>query len=141
MTTSTARLVSNKPGKTFVTNELTSAYDTANQMTEIVRFADLVGNQHVATSTYDYDNLGRLVDLTHANSTEVIAKYEYTFDIASRITEWVLPDGVSTFNYDATDQLTTADHTFQDDENFDYDLNGNRIGNGLRNGGQQSPHR
>ncbi|MCA9166627.1 MAG: VCBS repeat-containing protein [Planctomycetales bacterium] len=106
------------------------SYDAASQMMRIDRFADLIGNQKVVTSTYDYDNLGRLVDLTHANSTEVIAKYEYTFDIASRITEWVLPDGVSTFNYDETDQLTVADHSFQDDENYDYDLNGNRVGNG-----------
>ena len=35
-------------------------------------------------------------------------------------------DGLTTYSYDATSQLTGADHTGQTDETFSYDANGNR---------------
>ena len=35
-------------------------------------------------------------------------------------------DGLSTYSYDTTDQITAADHTGQSDESFTYDANGNR---------------
>ncbi len=36
-------------------------------------------------------------------------------------------DGLTSYSYDATSQLTAADHTGQTDETFSYDANGNRV--------------
>jgi RHS repeat-associated protein len=44
-------------------------------------------------------------------------------------------DGPNTFNYDATDQLTSASHTTQANENYTYDLNGNRTNAGVQTSG------
>jgi YD repeat-containing protein len=43
-------------------------------------------------------------------------------------------EGVSNFTYDATNQLTAADHSSQTDENYGYDLNGNRNTSGFTTG-------
>ncbi len=40
-------------------------------------------------------------------------------------------DGLSTYSYDATSQLTGADHIGQTDETFAYDANGNRTGSSV----------
>jgi YD repeat-containing protein len=45
------------------------AYNNASQFTKISRYADLAGTQHVASSHYAYDDIGRLKQLTHSTST------------------------------------------------------------------------
>jgi YD repeat-containing protein len=94
------------------------SYDAASQRTSLRRYSDLTGNNLVAESNYTYDNGGRLTDLVHQNNSNVLA------------------DGVSVYNYDKTDQLIDADHSYQNDENYTYDDNGNRIPpTPLNNGG------
>jgi YD repeat-containing protein len=114
------------------------AYNKASQLTAIHRYADLAMTEYVASSHYQYDLAGRLTQLTHSENTEAptsgwgtnaLAGYHFTYDAASRITAInSLIDGLSSYNYDNTNQLTAADHTGQTDEAYQYDLNGNRIG-------------
>jgi YD repeat-containing protein len=111
-------------------------YDAASQLKGIKRYTDLAGTQLVAATEYNYDLAGRLQDLTHrkANNT-TIAPYTLAYDAADRLTQVTSIDGPSVFDYDVTDQLTSADHATQTDENYGYDLNGNRTNAGNQTGG------
>ncbi len=104
-------------------------YRNDGQFDTITRYAD-DGSATVATTDYsDYDDLGRLRTMSHtygpANDLTTL-NYTWTYDIASRIDTMTSLDGSSTFTLDATNQLTAADHSYQDDESYDYDDNGNR---------------
>ena len=70
----------------------------------------------------------------HAQGTTTLAGYEWTYDAFSRITQFVSPDGTSNYSYDATSQLTDADHDYQTDEAYEYDENGNRTMTGYSTG-------
>jgi YD repeat-containing protein len=111
-------------------------YDAASQLKGIKRYTDLARTQLVAATEYNYDLAGRLQDLTHrkANNT-TIATYTLAYDAADRLTQVTSIDGPNSFNYDATDQLTSASHTTQANENYSYDLNGNRTNVGNATGG------
>jgi len=120
------------------------AYNNAGQFTKISRYADLAGTEHVASSHYSYDDIGRLLKLVHSTSTTppgsgwgtgALAGYQFTYDAASRIgsiDSYV--DGFTSFTHDNTDQLTGADHTGQTDESYSYDENGNRTMSGYSTG-------
>ena len=101
-------------------------YDAAGQFTTITRYADLAGTQSVVSSTYTWDDDGRLTGLSHG----ALASYTWTYDDADRLTQTTSPDGTGDFTYDDTDQLTAADYDYQSDESFTYDANGNRTGGG-----------
>ena len=96
-------------------------------MTGISRYSDLNGTTEVASSTYTYDDAGRLTNLTHGRDGEVLSAYDWAYDKANRITQAVSPDGVSDYSYDKSDQLVDADYDYQGDENYIYDDNGNRV--------------
>lgn len=105
------------------------SYNPIGQYDVIARFADLAGTQSVITTTHQYDNIDRLIDLRHSNSTEDVAFYEYTYDSASRIETITDIVGLTTYAYDDRDQLTTAvrgDTDPRGDESYQYDANGNR---------------
>ena len=51
-----------------------------------------------------------------------------------RITQMVSQDGTSTYGYDATSQLTSATHSYQSNETYTYDNNGNRTMSGYQTG-------
>ena len=140
------------------------SYNAIGQFTSIARFNDLDGGSgdEVATSTYSYDTLGRLTGLAYKNGgTNLFTPYEWSCDnlssaglgvsisadgrvaaIASaaagsglgRITQFVSADGTSDYTYDATSQLTAADHDYQSDESYSYDANGNRTMTGYDTG-------
>jgi RHS repeat-associated protein len=111
-------------------------YDAASQLKGIKRYTDLAGTQLVAATEYNYDLAGRLQDLTHRKANNAtIANYGLTYDAADRLTQVTSIDGPSIFDYDVTDQLTSADHATQTDENYGYDLNGNRTNAGNQTGG------
>jgi RHS repeat-associated protein len=98
---------------------------------KIARYADVAGTQLVVTSSYAYDDQGRLKSLVHAKSTNTLAQYDWTFDAAGRITDFdSLVDGSVTYNYDDTGQVTGADYDYAAnspaDSNYAYDANGNR---------------
>ncbi len=56
------------------------------------------------------------------------------FSGLGRITQMVSQDGTSTYGYDAKSELTAATHTFQSNESFSYDNNGNRTMTGYQTG-------
>jgi YD repeat-containing protein len=80
----------------------------------------------VAETSHTFDNLNRLTDITHSKGVNVLANYAQSYDAKSRITGVTGNDGISSFTYDHTDQLTGVDYSFQTDENYTYDDNGNR---------------
>jgi RHS repeat-associated protein len=117
------------------------AYNAASQFSSITRYKDtdgLVGDL-IANSAYTYDGIGRLTGLAHTRNSTTFANYTWSFDAASRVTSMnftslVGPNGTTSYSYDNTAQLTAADHSFQADENFSYDLNGNRTNTGYSTG-------
>ncbi|KAI9129302.1 FG-GAP-like repeat-containing protein [Acaryochloris sp. CCMEE 5410] len=111
------------------------AYDVASQMTGSTRYADLAGTQLVAQSDYTFDLAGRLTNLTHSRDSVVIADYRWDYDAANRIIRFTSPDGTSDYNYDDRNQNTGSDHSYQDDEAYSYDNNGNRTNAGYETGG------
>jgi hypothetical protein len=55
-----------------------------------------------------------------------MANHPGAYDAANRVTEFTsLLDGTADYTYDGTDQLTGADYTYQDDEAYGCDANGN----------------
>lgn len=109
-------------------------YDAASQMTDLNRFTDLAGLNAVANTGYTYDANGRLTNLTHKQGNNNLAAYSYVYDAVNRITQTTSVDGTSTFSYDATNQLTSTDHSYQTDEAYSYDANGNRTNTGYTTG-------
>ncbi|GIW95293.1 MAG: hypothetical protein KatS3mg110_3334 [Pirellulaceae bacterium] len=113
------------------------AYNSLGQFTQIVRYRALSGtpSDEVATSVYTYDAAHRLVGLSHNRGGQpLFTPYGWTYDPLDRIIEMVNSDGTSVFTYDQTDQLTGADHSYQTDEAYQYDANGNRTGGGYVTG-------
>ena len=56
----------------------------------------------------------------------VIADYGLSYDATNRLTQLVTPDGTSDYGYNSWDELTSTDHSYQEDETYDYDATGNR---------------
>lgn len=110
------------------------AYNAAGQVTQLSRFSDLSGTQAVASTNYTYDPVGRLTQIAHSRSGTNLATYGMSYDAANRITQLTTPDGSTTYTYDARDQVRSADHSYQTDENYSYDGNGNRTNTGYQTG-------
>lgn len=94
------------------------SYNAVGQFTQIERYADLAAVDLVASTTYSYDGVGSLTDLTHAQNTTTLADYSWTFDDDGRVISFSPPDGTSNYSYDATGQLTGATHDYQADESY-----------------------
>ena len=105
-------------------------YDAASQMTGLARYSDIAGTQPVANTTYMHDAAGRLTDLTHERNGIPIADYGFTYDAANRLTQLTTPDGTSDYGYNGRDELTSSNHSYQDDEGYTYDDTGNRTNAG-----------
>jgi YD repeat-containing protein len=107
-------------------------YKPDGQYDEIKRFNATTGGTAFVTSSYGYDNAGRLTLLDHKNSAGTsITGYAMAYDAANRITSvdftntaYAAEDVI--YSYDRTDQLTLADRS-GNDENYEYDENGNRV--------------
>jgi RHS repeat-associated protein len=99
-------------------------------MTGISRYASLDTSAPVASSTHTYDLASRLTGISHQQGANVISNQTWVYDMVSRITQFASPDGTSAYSYDNTDQLTAADHSYQTDEAYTYDANGNRRNTG-----------
>ncbi len=109
------------------------AYNAAGQYTDIDRYWALAGgSSNLAGNTdYTYDGIWRLTNLAHTKNSTTFASYSWTFDAHSRVTNMSFTSlagssGSSAYTYDNTDQLTATDHSFQTDEGYSYDVNGNR---------------
>jgi RHS repeat-associated protein len=68
------------------------------------------------------------------DGTNLFAAYAWTYDARNRVTQFTSQDGTSDYTYDDTDQLTGADHSYQTDESYSYDANGNRTMTGYQTG-------
>jgi RHS repeat-associated protein len=102
-------------------------YNALSQFTQLDRYQSTGTSNLVGTTTFAYDGLNRLAEMDHKQGATTLAGYDYTYDVGSRITSInSFLDGLSTYTYDNTDQLKTADHTGQTDESYSYDENGNR---------------
>ncbi len=117
----------------------------------------------VATSAYTYDTLGRLTGLAYTKGgNNLFTPYSWTYDSLSsagmdfgeavadpragataasavfsglgRITQMVSQDGTSTYGYDSKSELTSATHSYQTNESYSYDNNGNRTMTGYQTG-------
>ena len=101
----------------------------------VTRYSD-DGTTSVATSSYTtYDDMGRLMALSHTPTGGAAINYTWTYDAASRIDSMTTPDGTTDdIDYDATDQLTDVDYDYQTDESYTYDDNGNRTNGGYTTG-------
>lgn len=122
-------------GNTVAEKRFDFAYDAASAFTRIDRYADLAGSEYVASTHYAYDGIGRLLRLTHNDSTtpaagfgnSPLAGYQYAYDAASRILSIdSYLDDLTEYTHDDTNQLTAADHYTATDESYTYDANGNR---------------
>jgi RHS repeat-associated protein len=127
------------PGAAAVADKrIDFTYDTASQWDTITRYEDLIGSALVATSTYTHDNAGRLTALTHAQNTNVLANYDWAYDVANRITSFtngLYSSESATYSYDDTNQLTGGDRFgTSNDESYSYDANGNRTMTGYSTG-------
>jgi RHS repeat-associated protein len=108
------------------------SYDSRGDRTQTKRFSDLVGTQPVGSSTFSYDTLQRLTGLTHFNGTgSTLANYGYNYNLASILSSETYKGQTTNYTYDGANQLVNADRAVLPDENYTYDANGNRTGNGL----------
>ena len=118
---------------TGVTNKRVDlTYNAASQLTQLSRFSDLAGTQAVAATTYSYDPVGRLTQTAHARAGTNLATYGINYDAANRLTRLTTPEGTTDYSYDARAQLRSAYHSYQTDESYTYDANGNRTNTGYQ---------
>jgi RHS repeat-associated protein len=115
-------------------------YNPLGQFASLDRYSDLDATNLVTGTTYTYDELNRLISLTHNNGTEDVAFYNYVYDAANRITKITDVDGVADYTYDDRNQLIEADRSNENnpDESYSYDANGNRIESSIHGDGYQT---
>jgi RHS repeat-associated protein len=124
-------------GNTVAEKRIDLAYNAAGLFTEIVRYKDTDGGSanEVATAGYSYDALGRITGLSYKKGgNNLFTAYAWTYDRMNRVTQLSGQDGTSDYSYDSTSQLTATDHSFQTDESYTYDANGNRTMTGYTTG-------
>ena len=115
-------------------------YNKIGQYTTLSRYSDLAKVNLVAQTTYGYDSINRLQNINHGteeNSRE-FGFFDYEFDRGSRISQIKDIHGVTSYTYDATNQLVGADRETGDvrgDESYTYDQNGNRTSSHLHGTG------
>lgn len=104
-------------------------YNGQGQLASLSRFGDMAGLQLVATTSFTYDTLNRLMDISHRNPVNALLNsFAFSYDSANRITRVGDIDGATQYAYDQRDQLTSANHadTANPDELYTYDATGNR---------------
>ena len=115
-------------GNTVASKRANFEYNGLGQFTKISREYKPSGTwTEVATSHYTYDDDSRLTGLAYKrNSTDMFTAYAWTYDNMGRVTQMSGQDGTSDYTYDKTSQVTAVDHSFQTDESYAFDSNGNR---------------
>jgi RHS repeat-associated protein len=122
-------------GNAVASKQVDLAYNADGRFSVIDRYADLAGDDRVATSRYAYDGLGRLATLTHAQGSTSLAAYMWQYNLADDLTQEVSTDGAANYAYDPAGQLTAATYSGgQADESYSYDANGNLANTGYVTG-------
>ncbi|MFT3856662.1 MAG: Ig-like domain-containing protein [Aquabacterium sp.] len=99
-------------------------YDDAGQLTATRRF-DANGTAADIRTAITWDQAGRISSLQHSNASGTVANYQYTWNEATLLSHLVSTDGTADFVYDKAGQLNRADFSYQDDQVFNLDGNGN----------------
>ncbi|GIW88249.1 MAG: hypothetical protein KatS3mg108_2573 [Isosphaeraceae bacterium] len=111
-------------------------YDAADRRTSIVRSVN--GARPKLLTTFSYDAADRLTTIVHGKEEDTnppssgsvytpLATFAYGYDSGGRLTTESNAEGLATYSYDDTNQLTGVDKSgTSNDESFGYDLNGNR---------------
>jgi YD repeat-containing protein len=100
------------------------SYDAVNRLT--ARSAP-----NGVTTSYAYDGLNRLSDLTHTAGAATLIGNHYQYNDANNMTSWANASGNHAYGYDAVDRLTSATNSAQPSENYSYDSVGNRTASHL----------
>ncbi len=129
---------------------VTYAYDYANRMTsasdwdsQMVSYTWNDANALLSVerpngvnSAYTYDIAGRLTQIDHADASETLARFAYTYNSngnRTAVTESLhigQPNEsitTITYGYDPLSRLTLADYSAGDDHSYTYDAVGNRL--------------
>lgn len=122
------------------------AYDLANRLTEITAADDSTqitfgyDNANKLTSrtypngiltTYDYDNMSRLKQLTDNSAITGLFDRQYAYDNTSQISEITEPFKTRRFGYDNLDRLTSVTPSTGTTETYAFDAVGNRTASHL----------
>jgi YD repeat-containing protein len=105
-------------------------YTSRNQVATLTRYSDVGGTTKIGESDYGYDSAGRLQTLQAKNgSGTTLENFTYTYDLASRVTSQQVNGATTSYQYDATNQLTSDGV-----KSYSYDANGNRTMTGYQTG-------
>jgi RHS repeat-associated protein len=121
-------------GATVADKRVDLSYTASGEFSTIIRYADLTGTNVVAATAYTYDQSHRLTNLDHTKGATNLANYSWTLDANGRISSTSNPDGSTSYTYDNGGQLTGATHSYQSNETYSYDANGNRTMTGYTTG-------
>ncbi|TWU37529.1 tRNA nuclease WapA precursor [Novipirellula aureliae] len=109
-------------------------YTATGREKQMVRYSDLSAITKVGVTDYFYDSVGRTTTLGHKDALDkLISNYDYEYDFAgllsteTRSHQLDQSDQAINYEYDLSGQLVDAVFSGQHDEQFDYDLNGNRL--------------
>jgi len=106
------------------------SYTARNQVASLTRYADLAGTTKVGESDYSYDTVGRLTNLQHKNGSGTVqSNTTYTYDLGSRLTVQQLNGVLTSYQYDASNQVTSDGL-----KSYSYDATGNRTMTGYTTG-------
>ncbi len=100
----------------------------------ISRHENLSTSNLVVSTSLSYDPFARLVGQEHVKESTPLGSYSVTYDANRRIDSMTTPEGLGEFDYDGSGQLLEADYDYQADEDFSYDLTGNRTMTGYTTG-------
>jgi RHS repeat-associated protein len=118
-------------GNTVSTKRVDLFYNAASQFVEIDRYNNTTASSAnlVASSTYGYDNAGRVTSLAYVNGSTTFAGFGFSYDAANRLSTYTNTANTNenvSYSYDNDGQLTGADYTGFSDQSYTYDNNGNR---------------
>jgi RHS repeat-associated protein len=82
---------------------------------------------HLITD-YDYDSVGRLIDINNRFNTNNISHYGYGYDDGNRLTGKSGTDGISTVGYGKDNQISAVDNASRSDEAYSFNALGIRAG-------------
>lgn len=124
-------------GPTTDTKSIRYSYDQAGNRVRIERFSDVGYATPIFETVSSYTNAqGQLKptvqSIKHQRATgTVLSSYDFVWDVGNRLSSMTSSaDGLTTYSYTPTNQLSAIDYANAPDQSFTYDLNGNRTGSG-----------
>ena len=124
-------------GPTTDTKSIRYSYDQAGNRVRSERFSDVGYATPIFETLSSYTNAqGQLKptvqSIKHQQATgTVLASYDFVWDAGNRLSSMTSSaDGLTTYSYTPTNQLSAIDYANAPDQSFTYDLNGNRTGSG-----------